>query len=186
MSHDRQNAGAAAGGQASMSCSILVIGVGNEYRSDDGLGIYVARELRLRKQSCVHCALRGVTILEHSGEGISLVNAWEGYDHVFIIDAVRSGKNPGTIIVLDVLSDRIPRHMFAASSHAFGIGEAIEMARNIGSLPKTLKLYAIEAETFEPGTGLSESVVRNVAELMHLIEQDIGSLVGIRVGTGAI
>lgn len=154
------------------SASILIIGIGNEYRSDDGLGLYAARELRVRFQSAEHGLPAPVVIIEHSGEGTALINAWTGYPHVFIIDAVHSGKLPGTVYTVDGVREPIPARMFFSSSHVFGVAEAIELARHLKQLPRTLKLYGIEAETFEPGIGLSEVVVRSMAELFHLIEHD--------------
>jgi hydrogenase maturation protease len=58
---------------------ILVIGVGNEFRTDDGLGILAAREIRRRTYP-------GVEVLEAGGEGTALLESWKGYDHVLIVD----------------------------------------------------------------------------------------------------
>lgn len=153
--------------------SILVIGIGNEFRSDDGLGIYAARELRLRFQAAEHRLPQPIAIIEESGEGTALMHAWEGYQHVFIIDAVRSGKAPGSVHVIDARNEVIPKHFFVSSSHQFGIAEAVEMARKLNRLPNTLRVYGIEGETVEPGVGLSEAVVRSMTDLFHLLEEDI-------------
>jgi hydrogenase maturation protease len=163
------------------SPSIVVIGVGNVFRSDDGLGIYAVRELRLRMQTAEHRLPQPIAFIEESGEATSLMRAWEGYRHVFIIDAVRSSKASGSVHVIDALSEAVPSHFFASSSHHLGIAEAIEMARKLNRLPKTLKLYGIEGETMEAGVGLSEPVVRSMADLLHLLEDDIRSTVASNV-----
>ncbi len=155
------------------SPSILVIGVGNEFRSDDGLGIYAVRELRLRMQSAEHHLPETIAIIEERGEGTSLMHAWEGYRHVFIIDAVRSGKAPGSVHAFDALHETIPKRFFLSSSHQSGIAEAVEIARTLNRLPNTLRIYGIEVETVEPGIGLSEPVVRSMTDLFHLLEEDI-------------
>lgn len=156
--------------------AILVIGVGNEQRSDDAVGLYVARELRLRVASCEHCFPKNLAVIEQSGEGTALMRAWEGYRHVLIVDAIRSGDVPGTLLVHDAIAQPVPRRLFLSSSHHFGVAEAIEMARALGCLPQTLVLYGVEAETFEPGMGLSESVVRSMNELLRKLEEDIKAL----------
>ncbi|HXG00349.1 MAG TPA: hydrogenase maturation protease [Bacteroidota bacterium] len=165
--------------------SVLVVGIGNEFRSDDGLGLYVVRELSLRRASADHLLLRSLTLLELDGEGTALLNAWEGYHHVFIVDAVRSGKPPGTIVTLDAKAEKLPKRLLLSSGHEFGVAEAIEMARNLDCLPTTLKLFGIEGATFEPGVGLSEAVVRSVGELLHLLESEIRELTVKEAGVGA-
>jgi hydrogenase maturation protease len=146
--------------------SILVIGIGNEYRSDDGLGVYVARELR-------HRLPESVRVIEASGEGTALMAAWRGSAHVVIIDAVSSNEPTGAMHRLDAIHETIPKNIFASSSHQFGVAEAVAMAKELNELPVTLTLYGIEAESFEPGIGLSESVVRSVPDVIHLIEHDM-------------
>jgi hydrogenase maturation protease len=163
------------------SPSILVIGVGNEYRSDDGLGLYAVRELRLRIQSDEHRLPESVCIIEESGEGTALMNAWQGYEHVFIIDAVLSGKTPGDVHVVDAIKETIPKRIFRCSSHQLGVAEAVEMARKLNRLPATLKVYGIEVLTVEPGVGLSEPVVRSMADLFHLVEEDIRKVAALTV-----
>ena len=69
---------------------ILVIGIGNEYRGDDGLGLIVARRLRERH-------LPKVTIMEIGGDLTVLGETWQGAETVILVDAVASGREPGTI-----------------------------------------------------------------------------------------
>jgi hydrogenase maturation protease len=149
--------------------TVLVIGIGNEYRSDDGLGICVARELRRRFP-------RDIGIAELSGEGTSLMTAWAGAAHVFIIDAISSGEPAGQVHRLNAMTEAIPRRFFNSSSHTFGVAEAIDLAKQLDQLPESLVLYGIEADSFESGMGLSESVVRSLPDLLHLIEHDIDAL----------
>ena len=148
---------------------ILVIGVGNEFRTDDGLGILAAREIRRRTYP-------GVEVREASGEGTALLESWKGYDHVLIVDAVCSGATRGSVHRIDLVTKSIPRGFFKSSSHSFGVAEAVEMARQLGQLPEVLFLYGIEGCHFETGTGLTDDVVRSIPELIGLIEADLSQL----------
>ena len=67
---------------------ILIIGVGNPYRSDDGVGVAAIERLR-------QAGLIGVDLVEESGEPVALVQRWSGRSKVFLIDAVDSGGEPG-------------------------------------------------------------------------------------------
>jgi hydrogenase maturation protease len=132
---------------------ILIIGIGNEYRSDDAVGLVVARALQARK-------LSGASILEATGEGIALMEVWKSSDAVILVDAVASGAPAGTIHQLDVQTSPISPDFFALSTHAFGVAQAIELARVLGDLPPRLVVYGIEARRFVAGTGLSPEVER--------------------------
>jgi len=146
--------------------SILVIGVGNEYRSDDGLGILAARELRRRN-------IPGVVVVEQNGEGAALMDAWEKYDRVIIVDALDCGAASGDVHRLDAASKRIPAHFVHYSSHAFGVVEAIEMARQLHRLPHVLLLYGIEGQQFDVGPGLTDAVLKSMPDMLSSIESEL-------------
>ena len=145
---------------------ILLIGVGNELRNDDGLGLCVAREFRRR-------SLKGITITEQHGEGTALMEAWKGCAAVLLVDAMLTGGAPGLAHRIDASHVPVPAKLFLYSSHAFGVALAIELARELHQLPPTVILYGIEGELFDAGIGLSPRVVRSVPELISMIEHDL-------------
>jgi hydrogenase maturation protease len=140
--------------------SIAVIGVGNEYRSDDAVGIVVARRLR-------ELLLAKITVLEESGEGAALIDSWKGATWVMLLDAVHSGAAPGTIHRFDARAAQIPTGFFHYSTHAFSVAEAIELARSLGQLPPHLIVYGIEGENFAAGVGLSHAVEQAVERVVE-------------------
>ena len=144
---------------------IVVIGVGNEYRSDDGAGIAVARRLRTLFPT-------GVTILEESGEGAALMQGWQGAAWVMLVDAVRSGASPGTIHRLDARAAPMPTGFFHYSTHAFSVAEAVELARSLDQLPAHLVVYGIEGATFAAGVELSPAVEQAVEAVVERIAQE--------------
>src|SRR5256885_4300120 len=100
-----------------MSRPILIIGIGNEYRSDDGVGLVVARELQAKK-------LPHILVTECSGDGTELMEMWKIAATVILVDAVSSGAKPGTIYQLNALTKPIASFSFP-STHAFGVAEAL-------------------------------------------------------------
>ncbi len=145
---------------------VLVIGVGNDYRHDDAAGLVVAR--RLREMSFQH-----ITVREMSGEGAALIAAWQGADRVIIVDAVRSGAAPGTIFRFEAHREPIPTSFFHYSTHAFGVAEAIETARSLGQLPKSLIIYGIEGGDFSVGEGLSPEVEHAVSKTVDMLMKEL-------------
>ena len=147
----------------------LVIGVGNEYRSDDAVGLVVARRLKM-------LSLDNVTVIEESGEGAELMESWKGADAVILIDAASSGAEPGTIHCIDARTQHIPKDLFSYSTHRFSVGEAVELARVMNQLPRHMTLYGVEGWSFEAGTALSRSVEEAIPKVIELVLKQIQSV----------
>jgi hydrogenase maturation protease len=147
---------------------ILVIGVGNEFRGDDAVGIWVARQL-------AQSAPPRVAVIEQRGEGADLMDAWQGAEMVLLIDAASSGAKPGTIHRFAAHQAPLPAELFSFSSHAFGVAEAVEMARLLGELPPQMLVYTIEGETFDPGASLSPAVAQAVEDIIPRLLREIES-----------
>ena len=144
----------------------VFIGVGNPFRSDDGAGCAVVRRLRAEVPP-------GVKVLEETGDGTELLEAWKEADCVILVDAVLSGAPPGTIHRLDARAEKLPVWFSHSSTHSFGVAEAIELARTMGELPAQLVVYGIEGLDFSPGTELSPEVAEVVPAAASLILQEI-------------
>jgi hydrogenase maturation protease len=141
-----------------------VIGVGNAYRSDDAAGLVVARRLRER----------GVEALEQEGEPAALLEAFTDRDTVVLVDAVRSGARPGTVHRVDVSDTPLPARLRGSSStHAVGVGEAIELARALDRLPARVVVFGLEGARFEAGTTMSAEVQEAVGPLVDAILADL-------------
>jgi hydrogenase maturation protease len=129
----------------------VIIGVGNELRGDDAVGLVVARQLE-RKVS------EGVKVTCCEGEPVSLLAAWDGHDHAIVVDATQSGAEPGTIRRLAAHDGPLPPALGGSSTHLLGLADALELARALGRLPATTIVYGIEGAAFTTGTGLSDPV----------------------------
>ena len=145
---------------------LLVIGVGNPYRRDDGIGPHLA-------QAVLRRGPRHARVIEHSGEGASLMQLWNANDAVYLFDAVRSQNVPGAITFIDALEGTLPSDFYHYSSHAFGLAEAIEMSRVLGQLPAVLRVFGIEGSDFSSGHGLSAPVEAAVGMLLPRILREL-------------
>lgn len=145
---------------------IGVIGIGNDARGDDAVGLEVARRLQ-------HDVPEGVNVEAIRGEGLCLLDRWQETDAVIIIDASYSGAAPGSIHRLEPLTQPLPKELYLCSTHAFGVGEAIELARVLQQLPPHLVVYGIEGMQFDIGRALSADVRRAVPDVIRRVQQDI-------------
>ncbi|MFY1671531.1 hydrogenase maturation protease [Plantactinospora sp. WMMB334] len=156
--------------------SAVVIGIGNEFRRDDGVGPAVVALLRGRD-------LPGVRLVDCDGETGRLLELWCDADLVILVDAVRTRQpRPGRI-------HRRSMHHAAvagrpASSHGSDLGAAVELARALGRLPRLLLLYAVEAADTSFGVGLSPAVAaaadRLAAEVTATLRQASGRPAPVR------
>ena len=149
---------------------VLIIGIGNDYRSDDSVGLVVARRLRRLVDN-------GVTILEESGEGTSLVERWRCGESVIVIDAVSSESRPGRVLRFDASTESIPARHDRQSTHGFGLAEAIDLARSLNSMPARLIVYGIVGKNFGAGTALSREVEEAVKQVVERVKQEIQAAV---------
>ena len=144
----------------------LVIGIGNAWRGDDAAGLEVARRLRGTLPA-------GAEVLEREGEPAGLIDAWADAEAVWVVDAVRSGAEPGTLHRLDVADAELPAELFGASTHHLGLAEAVELARALGRLPRRLVVFGVEGASFAVGDELSPQVEAAAGRAADTIREEV-------------
>lgn len=149
-----------------MSVKTLIIGIGNRFRGDDALGCLMAENI---KPAVAEIA----DVMEHDGEPASLIESWQGRSKVILIDAVSSGVMAGTIHQVDLGKTALPDQFRSYSTHAFGIAEAVELARVLGKLPPKVLFYGIEGKSFAADTKLSEPLKKAAEILQQTILEDL-------------
>jgi hydrogenase maturation protease len=144
----------------------VVIGVGNALRGDDGVGLAVAAALETRVPP-------GVSVVPCEQEPSRLLDAWEGAESAIVVDASASGADPGTVSRFDASETPIPVGVFRSSTHAFGVGDAVELARALGRLPARLLVYGVEGGRFAVGEPLSAPVAAAVEQVATAVLSDL-------------
>jgi len=143
---------------------LLVIGVGSEFRGDDAAGLLAVRRLK---------TVPGIRTVEHTGDGLSLMDHWRSADHVVVVDALKSGHEPGTVYRFEATEGAVPGDAGWISTHAPGVAEGIETARALGRLPATLTVFGIEADCVDPGRGLTPAVATAVDDVTRAILDEL-------------
>jgi len=142
--------------------SAIVIGVGNEYRHDDGAAIEVINRLRRRH-------LPGVSLVTTDGEPSRLIDLWEGAELAVVLDAMRTQRpDPGRIHQV-TLDEAVADPGTSGSSHGLGLGEAVDLGRALGRMPPRLIILAIEGADFSVGLGFSPQVADGIHDLESLV-----------------
>lgn len=144
--------------------SHLILGVGHPHRGDDAAGLEVIRRLR-------HRDLGSTRVLALSGEATEILDAWQGFSAVTIVDATSGAGEPGALVRVDGRAARFRPGDLRASSHGLGVAEAIALGRHLGRLPPRLEIYAIEGRQFAVGTAMTPEVESAVAALADQLEE---------------
>ena len=123
-----------------MTLKTLVLGIGNSVLCDDGVGIRVAEEVGKRLSD------PAITVAEACHGGLFLLEAFVGYDHVVLIDAIQTdGGTPGQVYELQPEQFSSARHL--SSPHQMDFATALELGKTLGlSVPSSIDIIAVEAQ----------------------------------------
>jgi len=167
-----------------VTSSRVVIGLGSPDRGDDAVGPEVARRV-------ADLRLAGVTVVEHE-DPTGLIDLWDTADLAVVVDAVRSGSAPGSLLVVEAgadagpLADRAWARTGRGGTHAFGLAAAVELGRALHRLPRRLVLVGVEATQFEHGTALGapvaaalDAVVATVVGLVATATPQVEAVSGV-------
>ena len=148
---------------------IVVIGIGNPMRRDDGVGHALLSELAGESFGCPGA----IELLALDGESTRLIEAWRGRRRAIIVDAGGCGDPPGSIHRLEVGIDELPKGSSPASSHSAGLTEAVALGDVVDALPDELILLAVEPADMSQGEGLSEPVAAALPDLADLVRREV-------------
>ncbi|WP_350275754.1 hydrogenase maturation protease [Kribbella sp. HUAS MG21] len=151
----------------------VVIGVGNEYRRDDGIGPALVAALEDRW-------LPGVKLLVSDGEPARLIDDWAGVPLAIVVDAVLCEPSaPGEFYRTEVPLDGrhhdhdLEDHPHSAGSHSLGIPDALRLAQALDRVPHRLVVYAVEAADITFGTGLTAPVAAALPRLVDAVVAEL-------------
>lgn len=116
----------------------LVLGLGNTLLTDDGVGIYIAREI---KKNC-----KDVEILEAAAAGFRIVDEIIGFKKLIIIDSIITGNKPHGFCHRFSFEE-FNKTLHFTSPHDISLFEAFEIMKKYNAvLPEEIDIYAIEVK----------------------------------------
>lgn len=119
-----------------MTGPVVVVGLGNDHRRDDGVGPAVAAALD-------SLDLPGVVVVTGIADPLSLLEAWTGAGLAIVIDAaVASPPRPGRVrrcTLADLTAENV-----GLSSHGVDVAHTHGLGAALGRLPDDLVVLAVE------------------------------------------
>lgn len=150
--------------------NILILGVGNLLMQDEGVGVRAIEELEKRFR-----IPPAVELLDGGTAGLELLNQLAGRDALIIVDAVHSGKPPGTLVRFE--GEQVPAvFRRKISPHQLGISDLLAAARLMDLLPPRLVLFGVQPGMLGTGLELSAPVAQVLEELTLLLAIELASL----------
>jgi hydrogenase maturation protease len=126
--------------------SIAVVGIGNNLLQDDGVGIHALQHFEQ------HHPDPDVYCLDAGTVGLALMDRLTNLRGLVAVDAMRLGKAPGTVTVLE--GEAMDRHLrnHHGSVHELGLADILDALRLCDDLPENRALVGIEPERMDWGT----------------------------------
>jgi len=155
-------------GRKASGKSCFVIGVGNPFMRDDGIGVEVARSLRklnLRRQ---------VVILERQVADLSLLTYAKEASKLIIVDAAESGSPPGTIIRF-AMDEPQSRRLRIRFSHELGLRDFAAIVKQSGIPLSSVTIVGVEPSDCGPGEGMSKPVADALPILLKTVMDEVRS-----------
>ena len=135
----------------------IVIGVGNEYRHDDGFGPEVIAVLAARQNH--DPALAEVELHVTDGEPTRMMEAWAGARLAIVVDVAVAADHAGGWCELTLPENTGAGHV---TGHSIALGDTVALARALGRLPDRLVALVAYGDDFRYGVGLSTTVAAAV------------------------
>jgi hydrogenase maturation protease len=153
---------------------LIIIGIGNLTRKDDGVGIQIINQLKEMKDIPT-----GVKVVDLGTGGVDIALALDGWEKAIIIDAIRGEINQvGTIIEQIVQTNKLPDIKGMSSTHGFDAITALKLAKEIESIkiPKEIRIIGVEIKEEGMGVELSPKVKSAVPKIIARIIEIINWL----------
>jgi len=145
---------------------VLVAGVGNVLRGDDGFGPAVTELLGHLPE--------GVDVIETGIGGIALLQElMAGCDGLVLIDALDRGDEPGTVTVIE---PEIPEAVHVPDVHLADPNRVLSMAKTMGVLPDRVVIVGCQPVGMDDlGAGLSPQVRSALPAAVARIEETVNA-----------
>lgn len=147
--------------------NVLVLGIGNILISDEGAGVRAIEDLQKR-----YTIPQEVSVVDGGTMGLDLLPYLDNLSHLFIVDAVRSEKPPGTPSRIP-LEDPPAYFRTKISPHQLGLSELLAVASITDSLPDEIILFGIEPDKLDTSLEMSAVVENNIASLADMIAAEL-------------
>ncbi len=155
---------------------IVVLGVGNLLLTDEGVGVRAIEKLQRDYDLPAE-----VVVIDGGTTGMEMLEDLSNADHLIIIDAVRAGKAPASIVKL--VGDQVPVFFKTKlSPHQIGLSDVLATLAFIGEQPGGITVIGVEPVSLETSMELTSQVEARLPEVVGLVVEELRQL-GLEVNS---
>jgi len=138
----------------------VVLGLGNPLMGDDGLGLAALERLREQWE------IPGVELVDGGTWGMNLLPLVEESTNLILLDAIRSGDAPGTLVEWE--RDRLPRYLsLKLSPHQIDLREVLALAEWRDTMPEEVVAIGLAPRDVVMTTALSPEVEAGLERMVE-------------------
>jgi hydrogenase maturation protease len=148
--------------------NIMVLGIGNEILTDEGVGIHLIRALRQVQLP------ENVELLEGGTAGLELLPLIAEVDRLIVVDAIIADDIPGAIFRFAPDDVNVIPLTYHVSAHQIGLVELLHLARMTNKLPDTV-IFGVQPKDIGWGTELTPEMLQKIPRLVELVIDEINN-----------
>ncbi len=149
---------------------VVVLGIGNVLLSDEGVGVHAVQALEDR-----FVLSDAVEVIDGGTTGMELLPDLNGADHLIVVDAVRVGRPPASVVRL--VDDEVPAFFKTKlSPHQVGLSDVLAALKFAGGAPKSVVLIGVQPVSLELDMALSPAVAARLDEVLDLVTAELAAL----------
>ncbi|MHB1347240.1 MAG: hydrogenase maturation protease [Candidatus Humimicrobiaceae bacterium] len=151
--------------------TVKVIGFGNVFMADDGIGIKIIEELEKIKFSG---GLENIEIINGATSAVDLLFKLSNPDMAIIIDAIDAGQAEGEIVKFkpNEIEDVQGRTIKSFSLHDLGLEEVFRLMRSLKIFPD-ITIIGVKPLIIDYREKLSPEIESRIPEIILMIKQEI-------------
>lgn len=147
----------------------LVLGLGNILLSDEGVGVRAVEALAEKAP-----LPPDVEILDGGTSGMDLLDQIAGRARLVVVDAVRTGRPPASIVRL--AGEEVPAFFSSKlSPHQLGLCDVLAVLRLMEAAPARITVIGVEPVSLDLGLELSPAVAARLPEVVALICKELAA-----------
>jgi len=149
---------------------VVVLGVGNVLMADEGVGVHAVERLQSRFR-----LPEDIEVVDGGTTGMELLPMLHGADQLIIVDAVRVGQPPGSIVRLE--GDEVPAFFKTKlSPHQIGVSDMLAALQFGGGAPGRVVMIGVQPVSLELSMELSPPVAARLDEVVGLVCDELTAM----------
>jgi len=166
MTHTNKNDSSSSG---YAKTDVKIIGFGNKYRSDDGIGIRIVEELEKLD------FFKNIEIIDGGTSGTDLIFLIKGCSKIIIIDAIDAGQNVGDVVNIKIsdVEEFIKRDYKSLSLHDLNLADILKLIKAL-KINADISIIGVKPKKMDFGDRLSPEIEEKIPEIISLVKKEAG------------